>query len=330
MNYKESTKILEEVKKAERILLSCHKGADPDSIVSCLMSKRAFSQLGIKADIFIPEPLHPFYKHLDSKNEIKLINFDKFDFSKYDLFFIVDVNDLARLNIQKELPKNLQLLTVDHHAGKRIDCFGIRDTSFVCTSEMLFNLFEDWDIKLDKELVMLALIGIASDSDMFNYTTSARLFRTVAKLIDMGANYEEAATLLWRNNSPEQFKFLAKALEKIEVDEKYKFAYSFIPYEDYKKFNEKELIHPARTAADSFLRTVRGTNFGMVMLEYEENQHKISVRSRLRDFVTLPIVESLGGGGHKDGGGAAISNKSFTEASDILLKVARDFAKASK
>ena len=39
MNYPESPKILEEIKKAKKILLNCHFGADPDGIGSTLAMK---------------------------------------------------------------------------------------------------------------------------------------------------------------------------------------------------------------------------------------------------------------------------------------------------
>ena len=38
MNYKESAKILEEIKRAKYILVNCHRNPDPDSVASALAS----------------------------------------------------------------------------------------------------------------------------------------------------------------------------------------------------------------------------------------------------------------------------------------------------
>ena len=48
MNYQKSQQILDEVKKAKRILLNCHYGADPDGIGSTLALKLVLEKLGKK------------------------------------------------------------------------------------------------------------------------------------------------------------------------------------------------------------------------------------------------------------------------------------------
>lgn len=325
LNYKESPQLLKNVKSAKRILLACHVGADPDSIVSCLVTKRVLKGLGIEADVVVSDPVSSFYENLDVNKEIKLVNFEDFDWKKYDLFFAMDIGNLKRYGITNGFPNNLKTLVVDHHAANEISGLKINDTSYSSTSEMLFYLFLDWNIKLDNWMLNMILMGIVSDTDNFNYGVSPRLFKTISTLLEQGADYNRAANILWRNYSLSQIKFWSKILQNTTMDKKYRFVYTSLSFEDYKDFSD--LVHPTRSVADTFLRSIRNTDFGITMLEYKKNEVKISIRAKSENFVMLPLLQSLGGGGHKSGGGAMISGLPFEKAVAKVLKTARQFAK---
>lgn len=324
LNYKESPEILEEIRKAKKVLLVCHVGADPDSIISCLVAKKIISFYGVEADIFSNEPFSKLDRQLDVDNEIKVADVKDIDFTKYDLLMVLDVPELKRLGIYSALPQDLKLINIDHHESNQLECLKISDTSFSSTTEMIFHLIEDLNYQPDDDTINKILTGILSDTDGFNYSTTPRLFRTVSKLIEMGASYNLASVFLWRNNSEDQLKFWSKMLAAVQVDREHKFAYSALPYMEYEQF--KDINHPARSVADKFLRTIEGTDFGIVMLEHKVGELKISVRSRVPGFGCLPILKSLGGGGHHDGGGAMIVGLPFKEAVEKVLSTARNFA----
>lgn len=324
LNYKESAEILGEIKKAKNILFVCHVGADPDSIISCICMKKIATFFGSKGEIFANESLSKQDQLLNVGNEIKIADFNTFDFSKYDLLMVLDVPEIKRLGIFKPLPKSLKLVNIDHHESNQIDCLKISDTSYSSTTEMVFHLMEDWNYKMDGETLNMVLTGILSDTDGFNYSTTPRLFKTVSKLIEMGASYDLASVFLWRNNSEDQLKFWSKMLSVVNVDKKHRFAYSALPYFEFEEF--KDIHQPARSVADKFLRTVQDTDFGIVMLEHKVGELKISVRSRVPGFGCLPILKALGGGGHHDGGGAMVVGLPFKDAVEKVLDVARKFA----
>jgi phosphoesterase RecJ-like protein len=64
-------------------------------------------------------------------------------------------------------------------------------------------------------------------------------------------------------------------------------------------------------------------------LETDKNVFFISFRAR-EGFDTSQIAEALGGGGHKAASGARIVGKSFNEALDLTLRMARKYAKSTK
>lgn len=326
MNFPESKLILEKIKQSKHILLACHLGVDPDCLVSNILLKSAISKLGKHADIVCVDDIPSVYKALDPKKEIKSkIDFSKFDFKKYDLFITSDINEWQRIGIDNENRiGEMEVVNIDHHNGNYIRGIVISDVSYSSTAEMIFYVFEDWGIDLSKEEAELILMGIISDTDSFNYGSSPRVFKTVSKLISLGASYDKVNTLLWRNNSEVQLKLWSKMLANVHVDKKLKFAYSYLSYEDFKGL--EGVTHPARTFADNFIRTLEDTKFGVVMLEQEKGLLKVSVRSREEDFGVVDLLRNLGGGGHFTGGGALIKAP-FKKAVDKVLEASREYAR---
>src|SRR3990167_9084074 len=92
MNYKESAQILEEIKKAKKILLNCHRSPDPDSIGSVLAMKLVLESMGKEIEIICPSrELYESVNYLPGYNKIKRgIDYSAFNFSDYDLFVVLD------------------------------------------------------------------------------------------------------------------------------------------------------------------------------------------------------------------------------------------------
>jgi len=84
MNYQESKQILEEIKKAKKILINCHRNPDPDSIGSALALYQVVNKLGKIAKVVSPSPISENFKFLPFAEKIEKVNYKNFDFSKYD------------------------------------------------------------------------------------------------------------------------------------------------------------------------------------------------------------------------------------------------------
>ena len=84
--------ILEEIKKAETIVILAHETPDGDAIGSCLAMKVALKQLGKNADVIIRE-IPKIFDFLPSREEVKKDS----EIEKYDLAISLDCADLKRL-----------------------------------------------------------------------------------------------------------------------------------------------------------------------------------------------------------------------------------------
>jgi nanoRNase/pAp phosphatase (c-di-AMP/oligoRNAs hydrolase) len=111
----------------------------------------------------------------------------------------------------------------------------------------------------------------------------------------------------------------------LHVDREHRFAYTYLSSEEFNGF--QDVIHPARTASDMFIRTIADTDFGIVMLEEVKGELKMSIRTRHKDFGVIELCRQLGGGGHFTGGGAVVKGLPFEKAVEKVLETARKYAK---
>ena len=330
MNYKESKLILDEVKKAKRILLNCHKGPDPDSIGSSLGLFAVLKGLGKQVEIICPSNEIPKEaSFLENFGEIKYpIDFSTFDFSKFDLFITLDSSSWEMVTGVKGFkpPKGLLTVVIDHHKTNarygKINLIGDRITS---TGEILYQIFKDWGIEIGENVATPLLTGMIGDTGAFRYPgTGAKTLRAASELMDLGADKDKIVFQIYHSVDLSFLRFWKEVLQRLKVDKKYHFAWASIPYEKYTELGN--LMQGKESSASNFSQIVKGTDFGIVMVEQEKGKLSLSLRSRT-GFDTSKIALELGGGGHVYASGAKVEGLPYKEAVRKVLEVARRYAK---
>jgi len=328
MNYKNSSLILETVKKAKSILINVHPHVDLDSVSSALSFKKVIEKIDDKKKVLIvsPEIIKKSFSFLGEEiNKIKVIDFSSFDFSSFDLFLILDSSSYDRITGSKKifLPKNIKRIVIDHHLNNLIESdIKIVDDKACATCEILFKLFLDWRVKIGKNLATLILAGIAGDTVFFRYFSDVEnQWKLVEHLLDLRANFG-----LIRENyfsySLSFLNFLGEFLRrlKIEKGKDKKFVWAAMSFEEYKQF---ELPATGQSfVADLFLAAVKDIDFGFLILEKEKNKLSLSFRSK-PDINVAVIAQRLGGGGHKNAAGATVEGE-FEKMVEKILKVVKN------
>ncbi len=328
MNYPESQQILEEIKKASKILLNCHRHPDSDSIGSALAMMHALTSLGKEVEIICPSEVSPqSINYLSGFDQISLgVNFKEFDFSKFDIFLTLDSSSWDMVTATKDfIPSGIRTIAMDHHlTNVKYADFNLVDNKRTSTAELLFSVLEDWEINITSDIANCLMVGIIGDTGAFRYPgADARTLYIGAKLIELGADKDRAINAIYRSDSFELLKFYGEVLSRFQIDKEFRFVWSAIPFEVYKKLNDGLLAK--ESAASLFSQVVDGTDFGFVAVEQEEGKLSISFRSRT-GFNTSQVAKELGGGGHIYASGAKIELP-FDEAVAKVLEVSRKYAK---
>lgn len=328
MNYQESLKILEEIKKAKRILINCHKNPDPDSVGSALAMAQFVKSLGKEARIICPTKINSQFGFIENFGLIEQgVDFNNINYKDYDLFIVLDSSswDFASKMEEANIPA-IKLIVIDHHAtNKMYGSINLVDKKLIAVAELLYLFFEDCGFEIDKKVASQLLMGIIGDSGVYRFPgTTARTLEIAAKLISKGVDQNEIIKNLYFSVDFEEFKFWGKVMEEVQYDREYNFIWVAISNEIYKKFGAVKNYN--EDTATTFFQSIAGSDFGIVMVEEEKGTLNISLRSRTGLDVSRIAVD-LGGGGHRYASGGGLKGFTFDEAVKKVLEVARKYAK---
>jgi len=328
MNYPESQKIFEEIKKAKNILINCHRGPDPDSIGSSLSLKLVLEEMGKKVTVVcVSDELHENVSYLRGYGEIqKSVNYNKLKLTEYDLFISPDSSSIDQVTDMKDFVfDGIKVITIDHHKSNTgFGNINLVDPVITSVGELLFKIYSDWQVSISKDVANCVMAAMVGDTGAFRYPgVGIDTYKTVISLMEKGADKDFAVQKLYGSEPYELIKFYGEVLALVKMDKENKFVYSAIPYSVFeaagKPSNAKE------SAASLFCQIVDNTDFGFIALEKENGKLSVSFRSR-SGFDTSKIAVELGGGGHIYASGASVTGLTFDDAVEKVLSVCRKYA----
>lgn len=328
MNYPESQEILEEIKKAKKILINCHRNPDPDSIGSALAMAEFVGFFKKEVRVICSTKINNQLSFVENFNLIEQeVDFNSVNYRDYDLFIVLDSSswDFASKMEEENIPP-IKLIVIDHHAtNKMYGSVNLVDKKLIATAEILYLFFEDCDFEINKKIASQLLVGIIGDSGVYRFPgTTAKTLETAAKLISKGVDQNEIIKKIYFSVDFEEFKFWGKVMEEMQYDREYNFVWVAISNETYNKFRGRK--NYKEDTATSFFQSINFSDFGVVMVEDEKGTLSISFRSRT-GLDVAQIATVLGGGGHVYASGATVEGLPFEKAVEKVLEVCRKYAK---
>lgn len=308
--------ILEEIKKAETIVILTHETPDGDAIGSSLAMKLAIKQLGKEADVIIPEYSRLFEFLPEAKNIKK-----ESDIKKYDLAISVDCTDLKRLKCGDIYFENAKSkIVIDHHGTNKM--FG--DFNFVnpvapACCEILIGMFEYFNIDITKEIGSCIVTGIITDTGGFRYSgVTAETFEFTAELLRKGVNVSDIYKRVLDTKTRANFELNKVVSQRMEILEEGKVSFTYINLEDEKSVNAEEGDHEGLVEIG---RDIEGVEVSVFIRQKEDPKgYKVSLRSN--DYANVSDVALMfGGGGHPKAAGCFIQGDLEQAKKKILSEV---------
>ena len=292
--------ILEEIKKAETIVILTHETPDGDAIGSSLAMKIALKQLGKNADIIIPRYSRTFGFLPDAK-EIKSESKN----ARYDLAISVDCADLKRLAGAEYFESAKIKIQIDHHSINTM--FG--DYNFVnpvapACCEILLGMFEYFGIEITLELGTCIITGIITDTGGFQYAgVTADTFEFAAELLQKGVNISNVYQKVLTTRTKANFELSRIVSNRMEFFEDGKVTFTYMNLEDEKSVGAEEGDHEGLV---NIGRDIEGVEVSIFIREKEgTNGYKVSLRSK--EYANVADVAlMLGGGGHVKAAGCFV------------------------
>lgn len=303
--------ILEEINKAESILLHCHPSPDPDSVGSALSMKFVLEQMGkvamvIKGDSEIPHA----YRSFPGVEEIVSSNFTEVDLKNFDLFIALDSASMQMVSRRGEIkfPDHIKVINIDHHkSNENFGHINLVEPSYPSCTQVLYDLYKLWNIKLNKNIALNLFVGTYSDTGGFRYKlTSPKTLLMAAELTFLAGNFSDVLFEIDNSNSPGVVAMQAIALSSIETFLDQKLAVALVRNEEIKKHNIRSEDMVTHNILNT-MRSVSGWDIDATLVEVEPNKIKTSFRTRNENKYDLTLISgAFGGGGHKAAAGATI------------------------
>lgn len=307
--YTKVNEILYSIQQAQRILINIHHNPDLDSVGTATAICDVLQDMGKKVTLVCPHKLNKKFFFLQHTTKSKVIDYQLFDFNKYDLLLIIDTANWNVASDQKDLSfksnTKTPVIVIDHHKTNSIKEAQIRliDDTANATGEIAYYLFHQWKIDITKDIATALYSAIIGDTVFLRYINknTDELYITLARLIQSGANKKELLNF-YANYSLDYMKLIGVFLNRLQFDPLGNFVFTAVNYHTYESYGKQAGVREA--AADDYACSIRGAKFGLFILEEEVNKLMLSFRSTKIDV--SQIAKLFNGGGHKHAAGAVM------------------------
>lgn len=308
--------ILEEIKKAEKIVILTHEHPDGDAIGSSLAMYHALKAFGKNPDVIIP--MHSkVFNCLPGVEDIKTES----NIANYDLAISLDCATIKMLNGFANYFENAKVkVCIDHHSTNTMfgDYNYVNPAAPAC-AQILLVILEYFGIEMTKEIGTCILAGIITDTGGFKYQgVTAETFEFAAWLLNKGVNVSSIYRQVLETKTKPNFELHRIASNRVEFLEDGKIAYTYITSEDETKVGAESGDHEGIVDIG---RCVEGVEVS-VFIRQTEKGCKISLRSN--NYVNVADACSIfGGGGHARAAGATIQGTIEQAKEKVLNEVIR-------
>ncbi len=224
---------------------------------------------------------------------------------RYDLVVVVDTADLTLLGSlylqHVDLFAGVPVLNIDHHiSNTRYGQLQLIDTTSASVTEVLYHWFThvpSWREKITGDLATLLLTGLITDTRSFqNPNTTPRSLEVAAELLDLGARQQEIIQNIYKTKPLTTLKIWGRALNRIQVDDRAKIAWSAVSREDLAEMGAQS--KEVSGILDELISTIPDADVHVIFVEMEDGVIKASMRSSPTIDANLLASQLFRGGGH--------------------------------
>lgn len=314
------TKVIEEIGKYKRFLISAHVNLEGDSLGSQLAMKELVKALGRTAFIVDSDSVPEHYKFLPGADEISKRIDKNLDF---DAAIILDCPTLERIGKVKDLiSKGTFIINIDHHvSNEKFGQVNWVDVNASSAGEMVYRLFKETGVSLTKEIALCLYIAILTDTGSFNYDNTSSVTHEIAgELLGYGLDPSRVSEDVYERRSVADIKFLGMVLSTLQVNKTGDVAYLEITS------NMLSQTGANVSKSEGFVNYARSIDRVKVAIIFKEDlvdsgRINVSFRSKGDDVDVNRLAAYFGGGGHAKASGCIIDGRLDEVKKKVLTKV---------
>lgn len=307
-------KAIETIQEAKSIYIGSHVQPDGDNIGSLLALGMALKKLNKNVKVLKVDNIPDYYEFLPN---IELIRDYQIE-NNLDLFIALDSSDMERLGIGGQFAKNANaIINIDHHiSNTNFGDINIVSPSDAATGELVYEFIKRLNVEIDIDMATCLYTAISTDTGSFIYSnTSYKTHLIAAELIKTGIDTNYININLYQKKSLERTRLLIDVLKNMEMYLENRLGIVIVTQEILDKNNAKM---EDTEGIISFIRDIDTIETACLLKEMDENEIKISLRSK--EWVDVSeICTKFKGGGHKRAAGCTLY-MGINEAKDTIIK----------
>jgi phosphoesterase RecJ-like protein len=299
------TPMVDELRGADKFLLTTHQNPDGDALGSLLGMNEVLRALGKDTVMFMAADQFPMPEDLDWMPLDDLSSEMPADIGERVVVFL-DCGNIHRMPIEELKTGGRRILDIDHHHDNTL--FGdvnlvIADAS--STAEIVFHLAEELGVEITAEMAEPLYVGLMTDTGRFMYeNTSAEAHRVAAKMVEAGVDVPRVYRELFEGMPVRRLLLLGRALANLERYEDVSLTLTHLERAD---FEETETGEGDSEGVVDYFRAVENTAVGALvrarLTEGDETSRKVSLRATDERVDVSIIAREFGGGGHRQAAG---------------------------
>jgi phosphoesterase RecJ-like protein len=299
----ERQEIVDELRRADKLLLTTHENPDGDALGSLLGMNLILEQLEKDVVMFLDGknfPLPYEYQRMPLDEVRRELPEDLDD----RVVVFLDCGNIDRMPVDFLHESHRHVLNIDHHHDNTR--FG--DVNLVvghasCTAEILWDLAKDLHVELTPEIAEALYVALVTDTGKFMFeNTTPKAHEMAAEMVEAGVQPQESHRRLYEGLPFARLQLLARALNAVQRFDGGQLTLTHITRED---FSHSSAVESDSEGIVDHLRQVEGTIVAALVRELldVDGRRKVSLRATDKRVDVSIIARGFGGGGHRQAAG---------------------------
>jgi len=292
------------------ILVVTHFSPDGDAVGSLLAFGGILDHFGVEHILAIDDDIPEKYGFLPGFEKIYNLRKQPIE-GIVNRLVILDAGALPRIgSAQFCIGPDTKVLNIDHHfTGDGYGNINIIDVSAAATSEILYDLCIELDVKINLQIAYSLYAGILTDTGRFRFSnTTERALLICGDLVSRGVKPGVVAENIYYNLPFEIIQALARVLLTLELH--------FGGLVCIVSLDRGNMVSDTEGFVE-YGSSIRGVVLAAFISEIDNQVFKVSLRSRC-DVDVSEIARIFGGGGHLKAAGFRFRGRKGILMEDLL------------
>lgn len=306
----EFSKAVQELQKADNILILTHMNPDGDTLGSGFALLRALRKLGKKAKLLNGDKINAKYNYL----------FEDLAAEEFEEEYIVSVDVAERKLLGDSLSAEYGdrvNLSIDHHeTSRRFAQMTYCEPDSASCCEIIYLIIKALGVEIDRDIASCIYTGCSTDTGCFRYSNvTKRTHLIAAELIEKGADHSTINTKMFEMKSMNNIMLETLCLSTLSFYAEGRVAVISVTQEMFRKTGTDK---SALDAIKPVTRQIEGVKAGITLREEDDGKISVSLRTD-EDVDAASICAHFGGGGHVRAAGCEFRGKTIEQAEAAVV-----------